>query len=102
MSKEFDRSVRYPTKAYGSVPAFTNTEEEAEFWDTHDLTDLWDKGEPVILRYNKNKSMQIRWTEQVDDELQRLAEEKHLKKSTLVRAWLLERLEEERNKRRAS
>jgi len=101
MNKEFDRSVRYPTKAYGNVPAFHNTEEEAEFWDTHDLSEFWDDGIPVTLQYNKNKSIQIRWTQQEDNELQRIAEEQHLKKSTLARVWLLERLEEER-KRRAS
>jgi hypothetical protein len=99
MNKEFDRSVRYPTQAYGNVPAFHNTEEEAEFWDTHDLSEFWDEGEPVKLHYNKNKSMQIRWTEQEDRELQRIADIKHIPKSTLARAWLLERLEQESNQR---
>ena len=95
MNKEFDRSERYPTKAYGNVPSFQNTQEEAEFWDTHDLSDSWDEGQPVRLRFTKNKSMQIRWTEQEDNELQRIADGKHIPKSTLARAWLLERLEQE-------
>ncbi len=30
----------YPTPADGPVPAFNSIEEEAEFWDTHDLTDF--------------------------------------------------------------
>ena len=29
----------YPTEPYGRIPAFQNMEEEAEFWDTHDVTD---------------------------------------------------------------
>ncbi len=30
----------YPTEPHGRVPSFNNIEEEAEFWDTHDFTDL--------------------------------------------------------------
>jgi len=27
----------YPTEPHGSIPAFNTIEEEAEFWDTHDV-----------------------------------------------------------------
>lgn len=30
----------YPTEPQGDVPSFASIEEEAEFWDTHDLTDF--------------------------------------------------------------
>ena len=30
----------YPTKAQGDLPAFSSIDEEAAFWDTHDVTDL--------------------------------------------------------------
>jgi hypothetical protein len=30
----------YPTKAHGSIPAFNSYEEEANFWDTHSITDF--------------------------------------------------------------
>ncbi len=30
----------YPTEAQGDLPAFQSIEEEAAFWDNHDLTDL--------------------------------------------------------------
>ncbi|MDQ6661486.1 MAG: BrnA antitoxin family protein [Chloroflexota bacterium] len=96
MSEEFDRTSRYPTEAHGSIPAFRSTEEEAEFYDTHDFTDFWHEGEPVRIRHAKNKSMQIRWDDEADKELQRLADIRHIPKSTLARAWLLERLEQER------
>ena len=29
------------------IPAFTNYEEMAEFWDTHDLADYWEQTEPA-------------------------------------------------------
>ena len=101
MSEEFNRDSRYPTEAHGSIPAFRNIEEEAEFFDTHDFSELWNEGEPVRIRHSKNKSMQIRWDVEADSELQHLADIRHIPKSTLARAWLLERLEQER-KRQAS
>ena len=29
------------------IPAFTNYEDMAEFWDTHSLADYWDQTEPA-------------------------------------------------------
>ena len=29
------------------IPEFKTIEEEAEFWDTHDLADYWDELKPV-------------------------------------------------------
>jgi hypothetical protein len=41
MSERTDyKGPEYPTEAHGSIPAFHSYEEEAEFWDTHDFTDL--------------------------------------------------------------
>ena len=39
----------YPTEAHGRIPAFTNVEEEAAFWDTHDFTDFAEESTPVQL-----------------------------------------------------
>jgi hypothetical protein len=96
MSKEFDRSVRYPIEVHGTI--LHNTEEEAEYWDTHDLTEFWDEGTPVRLHYNKNKPMQIRLDIQTDRELQELADSQHIPKSTLARALLIKSIEQERKK----
>ena len=32
----------YPTPADGPIPAFSNVDEEAEFWDTHGFTESGD------------------------------------------------------------
>ena len=37
----------YPTEAHGRIPAFADIEEEAAFWDTHDLTEFLDEFWPV-------------------------------------------------------
>lgn len=31
----------YPTEAYGRIPSFTNRDDEAAFWDTHDMTEFY-------------------------------------------------------------
>ena len=39
----------YPTQAHGRIPAFNNVEEEAAFWDTHDVTDYLDESTPAEI-----------------------------------------------------
>ena len=41
--------LSYPTEAHGRIPAFQNVEEEAAFWDTHDLTDFLEESEPAAI-----------------------------------------------------
>lgn len=35
-----DAELGYPTAAHGRIPLFANRDEEATFWDTHDVTDF--------------------------------------------------------------
>jgi CopG antitoxin of type II toxin-antitoxin system len=41
------------------IPEFASREEEAEFWDTHDLTDYWDEFKPVQVSVAKKLSARI-------------------------------------------
>ena len=38
------------------IPEFASREEEARFWDTHDMADYWDEFKPVKVRFAKNLS----------------------------------------------
>lgn len=38
------------------IPAFSSREEEAAWWDTHDITDYLDELKPVNVRFAKNLS----------------------------------------------
>ncbi len=40
MSEPNYKGPEYPTEAHGSIPAFNSYEEEAEFWDTHSISDF--------------------------------------------------------------
>ena len=89
------------------IPEFASREEEAEFWDTHDITDYLGELKPVKTRFAKNLAQGI--TIRLDpDTLQTLREYVHkegLGPTTLARMWILEHLreqEEQRSKANAS
>jgi flagellar biosynthesis/type III secretory pathway M-ring protein FliF/YscJ len=102
MNEHDDRSHRYPTQASGSIPAFHNTEEEAEWWDTHDTREIWDELEPVEVQKTLEEKIQIRLDTAMSNELEQYARRAGMKKATLVRQWLRERLQQEQSRRKAS
>lgn len=84
----------YPTEAQDDLPALQSIEEEAAFWDTHDVTDLSELTEtdeqsadpehaaPLVVLLN-----------QVDhEELDRQAEARGIGSASLASLWLTERL----------
>jgi predicted DNA binding CopG/RHH family protein len=76
-------------------------QEEAEWWDTHDITDYLDELKPVQVLFAKNLSGQvlsrgitIRFDDESLAELRRRAQEKGIGPTTLARMWILERLKQ--------
>jgi len=98
-----DRSTyhgpEYPTEAHGSIPAFNSYEEEANFWDTHSITDFTGETEAVKVRATRGLSanVQVRFDQETDHELEAIARERGVKKATLIRMWVLERLRQDQN-----
>lgn len=90
----------YPTEAHGSIPAFNSYEEEANFWDIHSTADFTDETEPVRVRATRGLSanVQVRFDPETDHELEAIANERGVKKSTLIRMWVLERLRQDQNR----
>lgn len=89
----------YPTEPQGRVPAFQDIEEEAEFWDTHDFTDLggpeaiWTVHEGRDARAGDPLTVQL-----AHDEREALAEqarERDMEPAALATVWLKDRLREE-------
>ena len=76
------------------IPEFANFQEEAEFWDTHDLSDYWDELKPVKVKFAKNLSegITIRLDAKTLEELREQAHSKGIGPTTLARMWILERL----------
>ena len=78
------------------IPEFASREEEAEFWDTHDLADYWDDFKPVRVRFAKNLSqgITVRLDPETLEQLRFRAHQKGIGPTTLARMWILERLNE--------
>lgn len=86
-----------PTKTPSKIPDFKSYEEEAEFWDTHDLTEFWDETKPSKVKFAKNLSsvITVRLSPKMITTLYSQAQKKGVGFSTLARMWLLERLDQE-------
>jgi hypothetical protein len=84
-----------PMKPKEPIPQFKSREEEAEFWDTHDLADYWDDFKPVKVRFARNLSegITIRFDPETLEQLRGEARKKGIGPTTLARMWILERLQ---------
>ena len=82
------------------IPQFASIGEEAEFWDTHDLSDYWDEFQPVRVRVSPNLTSVHAVRLDADDfeELAGHAQRLGIDPSTLARTWIKERLCAERGK----
>ena len=81
-------------KAKSRIPEFRTREEEAKFFDTHDMADYQDEFKTVKARFAKKLSEGI--TIRLDTEtllrLRSVAKEKGIGPTTLARMWVLEHL----------
>ncbi len=87
-------------KQKSRIPEFKSYEEEAEWWETHNLADYQDEFETVELVIDKNlvRTLTIRFDSETLTKLKKRAQKKGLGVTTLIRVWVRERLEEEEKK----
>lgn len=78
------------------IPIFKNVEEEAEFWDTHDLTELEDELELVtdvrFVKARPQKALTVRLDQDTFAAVSQEARKQGIGSSTLARLWILERV----------
>ena len=83
-------------KTKSKIPGFKNLQEEADFWDTHSFPDFMDELRPVKMRVNlggpKEEVLAVRLQPQLKVRLANVAEEMGVQTSTLVRMWVVEKL----------
>jgi hypothetical protein len=79
------------------IPDFATREEEAAWWDAHDITDYLDELEPVTVRFAQNlgRPVVVRLDARDRAELRRRAAAMGIGASTLIRIWVKERLNAE-------
>lgn len=88
-------------KAKQPIPDFKTRQEEAEFWDTHDLADYWAELKSTQVRVAKGllSVLQVEFDPETSAELFRLAGQRGLPATAMVQAWVLERLREEKGRK---
>jgi predicted DNA binding CopG/RHH family protein len=81
------------------IPTFKSEQEEAEFWDTHDSTDYLGDTETVESTFvdarPQKRSISLRIDGDTIDTLKDIAGRKGIGYQTLIRIWVMERLEKE-------
>lgn len=83
-------------KKKSRIPDFKTYEEEAHFWDTHDITSFEDETEDVDIVFDlkkpRDETLVVRLQKKLKDRLEKVAQNKGLNISTLARMWLIEKL----------
>jgi len=84
-----------------TIPTFKSEQDEAEFWDTRDSSQHLHETEPVELTFvdarPQKRSISLRIDGDTIDTLKDIAGRKGIGYQTLIRMWVLERLEKETN-----
>ncbi len=83
------------TQKKSRIPKFKNRQQLAEFWDTHDVADYVDQLKPAHLTFDlgkpKEETVMFRLDTGVKTYLTRLARNKGLSTSSLLRMWIMEK-----------
>ncbi|HUC87798.1 MAG TPA: CopG family antitoxin [Candidatus Binatia bacterium] len=76
------------------IPEFKNREEEAAWFETHDLADYQDEFKTVPVRFAKNLTagLNIRLDPNSLEQLRSVAHKKGIGPTTLARMWITEHL----------
>ena len=81
------------------IPKFANDQEESEFWDTHDFTDYLNETTPVDVKFEDARPRKTQISLRLDAEtiarLKTLAKGRGIGYQTLIRMWVMERLNQE-------
>jgi predicted DNA binding CopG/RHH family protein len=87
------------------LPDFSKMSEDeiAEFWETHDVSDYWDRMEEVKEKFivRPKKAISMRLDEKTITQLKVISRRKGIGYQTLIRMWIKERLEQELQKKSA-
>ena len=88
-----------PETTMSKIPKFASEQEEAEFWDTHSITDYLDELTPVDVTVvdarPRKEQISLRLDRETITRLKALARQRGIGYQTLIRMWVMERLNQE-------
>jgi predicted DNA binding CopG/RHH family protein len=90
-------------KRIKTTPKFKREAEEREFWNTHDTTEYFDfsKANRIAIEFDPGveapvKSISIRLTREMLNELKVLANKRDIPYQSLIKVYLADKIKEER------
>ena len=85
------------TQTRKAIPEFKNREDEAKFFDTHDMADYQHEFKTVKAKFAKNLSegITVRFDKVTIEKLREIAHEKGMGPTTLARMWIMEQLRQQ-------
>ncbi len=87
-------AVRKAPESKSRIPEFKSREEEAAWFDTHDMADYQDEFKTVKVRFAKHLTagLTLRLDHETMAKLEKLARGKRMPPASLVHLWVLEHL----------
>ena len=85
------------TQKRKTIPEFKSREEEAKFFDTHDMADYQHEFKTVKVKFAKNLSegITVRFDKVTIEKLREIAHEKGVGPTTLARMWIMDQLRQQ-------
>lgn len=81
-------------KHKSSLSEATSHKEIGEFWDTHDLSDFWDKTKPVSFEVDIEAEVTYYAVDKtLSEKLQAIAQKRGVTADTLINLWVQEKLQ---------
>lgn len=79
-----------------SISGATSYQETGDYWDRHDLVDIWEETQAVTMTVNiQSSSRYIAVEPKLGEALHQLAKQRGISAETLINLWLQERLKQE-------
>ncbi len=78
-----------------SVPLFTNTADEVNFWESHHIALRLMQSSLVGTDSNESTTIPLRMDPRMLSRLKRLARQRYLNYQSMLKQWVAERLEKE-------
>lgn len=92
MTKHTSTKLSHKKRPISDIPDFKSYQEEADFWDTHDFTEFDLKPVKVTVAKNLSHVVSVRLDTNAIDELESRASHQGVGMTTLIRMWVMEKL----------
>ena len=85
------------SKYKSSISKATSYKEIGEFWDTHDLSDFWDKTKEASFEVDIESEVTYYAVEKkLSEKIQAVAQKRGVTADTLINLWVQEKLQEQK------